>query len=237
VHCFSVGVIRARRLERAVVYGAAAGRYLTGLLGLRTGSLLCEAVGRLVRSWDVLLVDATGRDHPRRAGLALHLGAVLGQPSLGVTNQALVADGAWPEDTAGAVAPLLLDGEAVGFLAAFPRRRPADSCARGLVHRPGHGTGRRHGMHRPRGALIRFGRHAESRAKPGQAPDQVDRHDLNGRARRALDRRTGRRRSRVCRWAADALLYTLRTALPDPLVCSCARSYSRLEPDWRLGSD
>jgi deoxyribonuclease V len=136
VHCFSVGVIRAGRLERAVVYGAAAGRYLTGLLGLRTGSLLCEAVGRLVRSWDVLLVDATGRDHPRRAGLALHLGAVLGQPSLGVTNQALVADGAWPEDTAGAVAPLLLDGEAVGFLAAFPRRRPADSCARGWCTDP-----------------------------------------------------------------------------------------------------
>ena len=104
-----------RMTEHAVVYGAAAGSYIPGLLGLRIGPLLCEAVGRLVRSWDVLLVDATGRDHPRRAGLALHLGAVLGQPTVGVTDRALVADGAWPEDTRGAVAPLLLDGETVGF--------------------------------------------------------------------------------------------------------------------------
>jgi deoxyribonuclease V len=104
-----------RVIERAVVRGAAAGSYVPGLLGLRIGSLLCEALGRLVRSWDVLLVDATGRDHPRRAGLALQLGAVLGQPSVGVTNRALVADGAWPKDSAGAIAPLLLDGETVGF--------------------------------------------------------------------------------------------------------------------------
>ena len=34
---------------------------------------------------------------------------------MGVTNRPLVADGAWPEDKAGAVAPLLLDGETVGF--------------------------------------------------------------------------------------------------------------------------
>jgi deoxyribonuclease V len=104
-----------RIIEHAVVYGAAAAGYIPGLLGLRIGPLLCEAVGRLARSWDVLLVDATDRDHPRRAGLALHLGAVLDQPTVGVTNRALVADGAWPEDTTGAAAPLLLDGETVGF--------------------------------------------------------------------------------------------------------------------------
>jgi deoxyribonuclease V len=104
-----------RVIERAVVHGAAAGSYVPGFLRLRIGSLLCEALGRLLRSWDVLLVDATGRDHPRRAGLALQLGAVLGEPSVGVTNLALVADGAWPKDSAGAIAPLLLDGETVGF--------------------------------------------------------------------------------------------------------------------------
>jgi deoxyribonuclease V len=38
---------------------------------------------------DVLLVDATGLDHPRGAGLALHLGANLGVPSVGVTNRVL----------------------------------------------------------------------------------------------------------------------------------------------------
>jgi deoxyribonuclease V len=104
-----------RMTEHAVVNGPAAGSYIPGLLGLRIGPLLCEAVSCLARPWDVLLIDATGRDHPRRAGLALHLGAVLRQPTVGVTNRALVASGAWPEDTTDAVAPLLLDGETVGF--------------------------------------------------------------------------------------------------------------------------
>jgi deoxyribonuclease V len=64
---------------------------------------------------EVVLVDATGRDHPRRAGLALHLGAVLGLATVGVTHRPLVAAGAWPPDERGAANPLLLEGEVVGF--------------------------------------------------------------------------------------------------------------------------
>lgn len=52
---------------------------------------------------------------PRRAGLALHLGAVLGVPTVGVTNRLLTARGEWPVPDAGAVAPLLLEGELVGY--------------------------------------------------------------------------------------------------------------------------
>ena len=63
---------------------------------------------------EVLVVNATGRDHPRRAGLALHLGAVLGLPTVGVTTRPLVAQGARPPDARGATAPLLLDNEVVG---------------------------------------------------------------------------------------------------------------------------
>ena len=63
---------------------------------------------------EVLVVNATGRDHPRRAGLALHLGAVLGLPTVGVTTRPLLAQGAWPPDQRGAIAPLRLGGEVVG---------------------------------------------------------------------------------------------------------------------------
>jgi deoxyribonuclease V len=75
---------------------------------------------------DVLLLDATGRDHPRRAGLALHLGIVLDLPTIGVTHRPLVAEGHWPDETgAGAASPLLVDGEAVGvWLRTRPRVRP-----------------------------------------------------------------------------------------------------------------
>jgi deoxyribonuclease V len=74
---------------------------------------------------DVLLVDATGRDHPRRAGLALHLGAALDLPTVGVTHRPLHAEGTWPEADRGAHAPLVLEGEEVGaWLRVAARRRP-----------------------------------------------------------------------------------------------------------------
>jgi deoxyinosine 3'endonuclease (endonuclease V) len=42
------------------------------------------------------MANASGRDHPRGAGLALHLGAVLDQPSVGVTDRPLLATGQEP---------------------------------------------------------------------------------------------------------------------------------------------
>jgi deoxyribonuclease V len=94
--------------------GPAAGPYLPALLALREGPLLEQAVRALPMVPEVLLVNATGRDHPRRAGLALHLGAVLGLPTIGVTTRPLVAHGDWPTDQRAATAPLLLAGEVVG---------------------------------------------------------------------------------------------------------------------------
>jgi deoxyribonuclease V len=64
---------------------------------------------------EVLIVDATGRDHPRRAGLALHLGARLSVPTIGVTMRPLVAEGTWPPDVRGATSPLRIGHEIVGY--------------------------------------------------------------------------------------------------------------------------
>ncbi len=90
--------------------------YEAGLLALREGPLLEAAVRGLVQLPDVLLVDATGRDHPRRAGLALHLGAVLGLPTVGLTDRPLLASGDEPRDERGAASSLSIDGEKVGYL-------------------------------------------------------------------------------------------------------------------------
>lgn len=107
--------------EVAVIRGEAGAAYEPGLLALREGALLSQAVEALAACPDVLLVNATGRDHPRRAGLALHLGAALGVPTVGVTHRPLLAVGAWPPDERGAATPLLLQGERVG---AWVRTRP-----------------------------------------------------------------------------------------------------------------
>ncbi len=100
--------------SEAVVGGAAGAPYRPGLLAAREGALLERALRALGRFPDVLLVNAVGRDHPRRAGLALHLGWVLDVPTVGVTHRPLVAEGPWPEDQPGASAPPEIDGDQVG---------------------------------------------------------------------------------------------------------------------------
>jgi deoxyribonuclease V len=105
---------RRRLLAGVSSSGSAGGPYLPTLLALREGPLLEQAARALPLAPEVLLVNATGRDHPRRAGLALHLGAVLGVPTVGVTTRPLVAQGAWPPDQRAATEPLLLGGEVVG---------------------------------------------------------------------------------------------------------------------------
>jgi deoxyribonuclease V len=109
-----------RTFAEATAAGQAGAPYEAGLLALREGQLLEAAVRALHENPDILLVDATGRDHPRRAGLALHLGAALDLPTVGVTHRPLLAEGAWPAGRKGEAAPLVLDGEQVG---AWVRRR------------------------------------------------------------------------------------------------------------------
>lgn len=115
----------------AAIEGRAGFRYEPGLLALREGALLEAAVRALPRRPDVLLVNATGRDHPLRAGLALHLGALLDLPTIGVTHRPLIADGGWPREEAGARSPLLIGSDPVGWWLRTRRR------ARPLVVHPG----------------------------------------------------------------------------------------------------
>ena len=120
-----------RTLAHPVTTGTARAGYIPGMLAMRLGPLLEQVVRLLPQLPDVLLVDATGRDHPRRAGLALHLGAELDLPTVGVTHRPLVARGDWPDDVGGAAAPLRIHGDVV---AAWVRTRPG---TRPLVVHPG----------------------------------------------------------------------------------------------------
>jgi deoxyribonuclease V len=111
----AAALMRANRglIATAVVTGEADWPYEPGFLALREGPVLEAAVKALPQPPEVLIVNAGGRDHPRGAGLALHLGAALELPSVGVTDRPLLAQGPPPGPERGATSPLLLDGREV----------------------------------------------------------------------------------------------------------------------------
>jgi deoxyribonuclease V len=122
---------QAQAVAIAKAEGRAGGPYEPGLLALREGPLLEAAVRGLPDRPDVLIVDATAADHPRGAGLALHLGVALDMPTIGVTHRPLLAQGPWPADRRGATSVVCLGGRTVGC---WLRTRAG---ARPLVVHPG----------------------------------------------------------------------------------------------------
>jgi deoxyribonuclease V len=123
--CAAVIMRGGKLVEQRVISASADAPYVPGLLALRLGRLMEDTVRGLSAGLDVLLVDATARDHPRRAGLALHLGAELGIASIGVTHRPLVAAGEWPSDQRGATSPLWIGDSVVGcWLRTQPGVRP-----------------------------------------------------------------------------------------------------------------
>lgn len=96
-------------IEAQALTGTAGAPYIPGLLALREGPILEQVVRALERVPDIVLVNGTGRDHPRRAGLAVHLGAVLGLPTVGATDRPLSA-------TPDPDGRLIFDREVVGYL-------------------------------------------------------------------------------------------------------------------------
>jgi deoxyribonuclease V len=80
-------------VDEAVVLGRAAFDYVPGLFAFRELPALLEALERLSVAPDLLISDGHGLAHPRRFGLACHLGVLTGVPSIGVAKTPLV--GRW----------------------------------------------------------------------------------------------------------------------------------------------
>jgi deoxyribonuclease V len=78
--------------ESAVVHGEASFPYVPGLLAFREVPLLLEALGRLRRGPEVLVCDGYGVAHPRRFGLACHIGVLTGLPTFGVAKTPFVGE-------------------------------------------------------------------------------------------------------------------------------------------------
>ncbi|HEX6358925.1 endonuclease V [Actinophytocola sp.] len=82
----TVSVATGEVLESATAVGRAEFPYVPGLFAFRELPTLLEAFARLTVTPDLLLADGHGLAHPRRFGLACHLGLETGLPTIGVAK-------------------------------------------------------------------------------------------------------------------------------------------------------
>lgn len=88
--------------------------YIPGLLSFREVPAVLRALEQLETAPDVLMADGQGRAHPRRFGLACHLGVLLDWPTIGVAKSRLYGTHNEPAQERGAYSPLFGGAEVLG---------------------------------------------------------------------------------------------------------------------------
>lgn len=88
--------------------------YIPGLLSFREGPVLEAAFGKLQAEPDVFIFDGMGRAHPRRIGIASHMGLWLQKPTIGCGKTLLTGRFTEPPNERGARSDLADRGEIIG---------------------------------------------------------------------------------------------------------------------------
>ena len=87
--------------------------YVPGYLSFREVPVLLKAAEQLTTPPDLVIVDGQGIAHPRRLGLASHLGLVTGWRTIGCAKSRLIGDCAEPEDEKGSSMSCMDRGEEI----------------------------------------------------------------------------------------------------------------------------
>jgi deoxyribonuclease V len=85
-------IMQKELLERTVVEDTVKIPYFPGLLGFRETPIMIKALKMLQTDYDILLVDGHGIIHPRRFGLACHIGVLLDKPTIGVAKSHFIGE-------------------------------------------------------------------------------------------------------------------------------------------------
>jgi deoxyribonuclease V len=119
-------------LETAIARRPTTFPYVPGLLSFRELPAVLEALEQLREPPDLLLCDGQGIAHPRRLGIASHLGLLVDIPAIGVAKSRLCGMHEEPPNQRGAWTPLWAEGEIIGVVL---RTRPG---VKPLYISPGH---------------------------------------------------------------------------------------------------
>jgi len=82
-------VVNMKITESTTIVDSVSTKYFSGFLGFREGPLLVKIAEKIRQKPDVFLVDGQGVAHPRRFGLACHVGLALDMPTIGVAKSRL----------------------------------------------------------------------------------------------------------------------------------------------------
>src|SRR5256714_15262689 len=88
--------------------------YVPGLLSFRESPSVLEAWSKLKTEPDAVMFDGQGIAHPRRVGIASHVGLIIERPTLGCAKSVLVGKYEEPDDERGSWTELIDKGEVVG---------------------------------------------------------------------------------------------------------------------------
>jgi deoxyribonuclease V len=88
--------------------------YVPGLLSFREIPAVLDALARLTQTPDLMLCDGQGIAHPRRFGIASHLGVITGLPTIGVAKSRLIGTHDTVPEEKGAWVPLMDHDEVIG---------------------------------------------------------------------------------------------------------------------------
>ena len=88
--------------------------YIPGFLSFREIPAVLDALEKIQITPDIILCDGQGIAHPRRLGIASHLGVILDMPTIGVAKSLLIGKHEQLPDTKGNWQPLIHKGETIG---------------------------------------------------------------------------------------------------------------------------
>ena len=90
--------------------------YIPGLLSFREAPACIDAIEKLKSTPDCLIIDGQGIAHPRRLGIASHIGLLIDKPTIGCAKSRLIGTFDEPGNKKGSFSPLVDSDEKIGVV-------------------------------------------------------------------------------------------------------------------------